>query len=342
MNSSKRLVWVDNVKIIACILVVLGHLLQSFLSAQIIAENELSLWFLNTVYLFHVPLFFICSGYLYEQFSAVNSASSYGKSILKKLLSLGIPYFVFSFITWLLKTVFSGSVNHEANGLVETLFVSPSSPYWYLYILFFIFVITPTVANKASAFTLLCAALIFKAVCVCGISFNIYFIDKLFENEIWFVLGIMISYFKTERLFEKKSNLITALFMMSAFFAGSALLKIHNFYPAALSFLLGLIMCYAVISVVFYIYRSNNRTPVLSFAAKYTLPVFLMHTIFAAATRALLFKLGISSPAIHIAAGIVISFAGPIIAGLIMDKVKYLDFVLYPLKYIKITNRKAK
>ena len=62
--AKKRDYWVDNVKVLACILVVLGHFFQSMVKADIIADNSLYQWFNTTIYYFHVPLFFICSGYL--------------------------------------------------------------------------------------------------------------------------------------------------------------------------------------------------------------------------------------------------------------------------------------
>ena len=57
--------WVDDVKVIACILVVLGHFFQSMVKASIMPDSDLYEWFITTIYDFHVPLFFIYSGYLY-------------------------------------------------------------------------------------------------------------------------------------------------------------------------------------------------------------------------------------------------------------------------------------
>ena len=50
--------WVDDVKVIACILVVLGHFFQSTTKANTLPANDLYKWFNTTIYYFHVPLFF--------------------------------------------------------------------------------------------------------------------------------------------------------------------------------------------------------------------------------------------------------------------------------------------
>ena len=76
----------------------------------------------------------------------------------------------------------------------------------------------------------------------------------------------------------------------------------------------------------------------MDFLAKYTMPIFLMHTLFAAPLRSVLLKLGIGSSVIHVVLGLGISFIGPIIAAWIMKKTKWLEFFLYPNKFVKIRN----
>ena len=76
--------WVDDVKVIACILVVLGHFFQSMTKASILPENDLYQWFNITIYYFHMPLFFICSGYLYQKYSKVSGVGGWCKNVAKK------------------------------------------------------------------------------------------------------------------------------------------------------------------------------------------------------------------------------------------------------------------
>lgn len=160
--------WVDDVKVIACILVVLGHFFQSMTKANILPENDLYEWFNTTIYYFHVPLFFICSGYLYQKYSKVNSVSSWGKNVIKKALAFGVPYVTFTTATWVLKKAFSSSVNDQIGGFGNTLFLHPTSPYWYLYALFFIFLVTPTFNSVKATVVGLLVALIAKVLILTG------------------------------------------------------------------------------------------------------------------------------------------------------------------------------
>lgn len=160
--------WIDDVKVIACILVVLGHFFQSMTKANILPESDLYKWFNTTIYYFHVPLFFICSGYLYQKYSKVNDFKSWKKNVVKKALALGVPYVTFSTATWVLKTVFSSSVNDQIGGLGSTLLLHPTAPYWYLYALFFIFLVTPTFSTTKTAVVGLAVAVVAKAYILTG------------------------------------------------------------------------------------------------------------------------------------------------------------------------------
>ena len=274
--------WVDDVKVIACILVVVGHFFQSMVKASILPDSGLYEWFITTVYYFHVPLFFICSGYLYQKYSKVTSVGSWRRNVAKKVLALGIPYVTFSTATWVLKKVFSSSVNDQIGGLGDTLLFHPASPYWYLYALFFIFILTPTFKSVKMAVGGLVVAIAMKTI----------------------VLSVVV--YKAE------------------------------ISGGVIPFAMGLLACVAVILMVAGGERRFGRG--MDFLAKYTMPIFLMHTLFAAPMRSVLLKLGIGSSVIHVVLGLGISFVGPIIATWIMKKTKWLEFFLYPNKFVKIRN----
>ena len=101
----------------------------------------------------------------------------------------------------------------------------------------------------------------------------------------------------------------------------------------AVSFAMGLLACVAVILMVADYETKFGKC--MDFFAKYTMPIFLMHTLFAAPMRSVLIKIGIENAVIHVVLGLVISFAGPIIAAWIMKKTKWLEFFLYPNKFIR-------
>lgn len=76
--TSKRIKYLDIAKAIGIILVLIGH----------ISRNEI---ISKVIYSFHMPFFFIISGFLYER----------RDNLKKKIKSILIPYFIFSFISYI-------------------------------------------------------------------------------------------------------------------------------------------------------------------------------------------------------------------------------------------------
>lgn len=321
--------WVDDVKVIACVLVVLGHFFQSMTKASILPENYLYEWFETTIYYFHVPLFFICSGYLYQKYSKVNSIGSWCKNVAKKALALGVPYVTFSTATWLLKTMFADSVNKQADSLFSTLVVNPSAPYWYLYALFFIFLVTPTFSSLKATAVGLIVALVAKVLILTGGGASIYAVSTVLSNEIWFVLGMSTCAFDVRMKGRKVQGTIFGLL----FIILSIVIYMAKISGSMTSFTMGLLACVAIIMLVAGFEEKFGRG--MDFLAKYTMPIFLMHTLLAAPTRSVLWKMGVTNAMVHIVLGLGISLGGPIIAAWIMKITKWLEFFLYPNKFIR-------
>ena len=137
------------------ILVVLCHFSQSMAESALISKSSALVFVNEFCYLFHIQLFFICSGWLFQKYTSYTSLGDYAKNISKKLVALGVPYLFFVLLSHLFKTLFSSYVNNQSGNLLKELFVSPMPPYWFLYVLFLIFLITPAVKTKTQSCVLL-------------------------------------------------------------------------------------------------------------------------------------------------------------------------------------------
>ena len=102
---TKRLSYIDTIKGVAILLVVMGHVLawmfSSLAEAQEIGKPML-LW--NAIYAFHMPLFIFVSGYLYGQ-SHFDSIGNYAMKCLLKGRKLVIPYIIAGTIVYLWRGV---------------------------------------------------------------------------------------------------------------------------------------------------------------------------------------------------------------------------------------------
>lgn len=113
--------WIDISKGIGIILVVIGH---------VVSEQSIALRFID---LFHMPLFFIISGYLFNE-SNVRSFSTFSIGRVKRLL---VPFSFFLIIPALYYGMTKGAWRYFYEWPInEIVFADP--PIWFLFVLFWV------------------------------------------------------------------------------------------------------------------------------------------------------------------------------------------------------------
>lgn len=339
--SKQRLYWVDKIKIFACILVVLGHLYMSMISSKIMSESIFYNYIIQTIYTFHVPLFFVCSGFLYQNSNRVHSFNSWRSNMVNKLINLGVPYFTFTIITLALKVLFSADVNNPAGELFETLFVTPVAPYWYLYVLFVLYLITPCMRTKKNAAFLFLVSLALKIVNISlsliGINLP-YIISSVSGNLIWFALGIYLYFEQDKFVFPNKKWVPILLFIIPVIL--SLLFYRNENTRQDIKFLIGFLF---TISIVFvFATYANKYTACSTKLSELFMPIYVLHTICAAGVRIILLKLGISNAFIHVVLGTISSFLLPAIVYYISLKIPFFLFFFYPKNALKNFKEKRK
>lgn len=335
----KRYLWVDNLKLFACLLVVIGHLYMSIMAGGWISENNiLYCWPVQTVYTFHVPLFFVCSGFLYQATAPDNwSVKKHIGNIKKKAIALGVPYVTFSSITLLMKNVFSAEVNNVAPPFLKTLLLEPIAPYWYLYTLFLLFCIIPTVTgdrkkNKLVGMTVL--------VCLIKVIYVGWLADKalpdllakVMTSAFWFCIGMLITEFPF-----KRSKMASVVATGSIFVAGVISYFVYGSpnENRMVQFFFATIFVVAI--TYFFQSKEHHKTNgLVSHSVKYFMPVYVLHTIVAAGMRTVLLKVGISSGVLHFVIGLCVSVFVPICIYTIAEKHWWLLLWFEPIKALRI------
>ena len=312
----KKNLCIDYLKITACFFVLTGHILQGMIKSGLIIQSAQIKWFLDSIYLFHVQLFFLCSGYLYS-LSGQTRTKDHLKNIIYKAVSLGIPYFFFATLSWILRHFAGGSVNSENISLPEFLFVSPvTAPYWYLYTLFILFILIPNIKKRTGIAAL---AAVFLVLHIFSSSFAFSY-EPLFKEKISGLFG-----------------LIAGIILLILFTFASFRLFAEGFVLAGglISLILGTLACAGFYLLFMAICRNREAGALEKLLIKYTFPVYLMHTIFAAMIRMVLLKAGILSPALHMICGMMLSVMLSALCAWAAEKLIYPEFVVYPHKVIK-------
>jgi len=327
----KRECWIDFAKLFACFLIVTRHLVTGLTKANLTSEiDEIYSIFDSITHLFRVPLFLFCSGYLYQKLSLVNDLKSYWNNISKKFINLGVLYFTFSGITILLRYVFSGYVNNpfESNAF-NTLIFHPIGQYWFLYSLFFIFLFCPTVQSAKEAYCLLVISLLLKILIISDIRLP-YPLSYTQRDLIWFAFGIIFVKFNLTKFFCWKFVLVSALYLPISILVISQG-QLNNAIKPLLIFL-GILM---TISFFFVISKQSwFPSEIMVSFSKYTMHIYVLHTITNATFRAILSKMDIHSIIIHIIVGFFSSIAIPITIAYFCQKFALLNFFFEPVKMI--------
>lgn len=123
--GKERLIWVDSLKGILILLVVLGHAIQNTLG-EVCDTNHL--W--NIIYSFHMPAFMAISGYLAFR-PSITWGGRFWNVIYRRFRQLMIPFISWTLISLLLNNSFTLAD-------VGSYLLYPDIGLWFLWALFFI------------------------------------------------------------------------------------------------------------------------------------------------------------------------------------------------------------
>ncbi|MGR8823293.1 acyltransferase family protein [Leuconostoc citreum] len=135
----KRIAWLDLAKGITIFFVVLVHVLEGiYKTGQYRQFNFFAEATMGILFTFVMPVFFALSGFVYKPVSGFKSLLA---SLKKKIISLGVPYIIFSVIYVMLQHL--GTDVHHLNSWQDLAHIGvlPIGYLWYLYVLFFVFVL---------------------------------------------------------------------------------------------------------------------------------------------------------------------------------------------------------
>lgn len=186
----KRLDYIDEIRGLAILLVVIGNLIQF----NGVSTNHPVFEF---IYSFHMPLFFAVSGYITEKVTFITNYKQYALYLKKKIISLIIPLF-----TWSLLVSKFVLAEHWNTITWENIYNIISSPgLWFLKMLFvilFFYGIFNYICNILKIKTILNFAI--SLFTIVSISLLIVFIGIMEINFIMFsfafYVGVIISKYK--------------------------------------------------------------------------------------------------------------------------------------------------
>lgn len=308
---------------IAFCLVLFGH---SFPDSAYGYINAYTKFCREFIYSFHMPLFFIISGFcmaplLFEKHVDIKA------EIIKRSKRLLIPYLFYSYIAIIPKIIFSSYmyIKFEPRIVWETLLGnSTSGTLWYLWNLFviniFFLIISRFISNK---FIWLLMSLILY---VMNLLFPQFYFNKLLEYPVFFILGIyMAIYFPTLRNWIKNKGILLLPFLLL-----NAVIVIMVGNSTGIRLFTALIGSVSMLYVAIRIKDGGGILQrALELASKYSYGIYLMSPYVQVAIRIFLYKkLGVPY-LLCMELMMVLGFLIPyIIIKYIVEKNKYLSRIL--------------
>ena len=330
MNS--KLKWLECIRGGAILLVVLGHLT---LINGVGTYSEI-------IYLFHMPLFFAISGFLFG-YREMQKKETPNQLIKRKLITLGIPYLFFSVIYICFNVFFQRFVSTNTTVDIKsilTLLWKPVAQYWFLWLLLIYFVVVAYCGNKPWKLMLLLIA---------GILISLQ--EELFTDGLdtayhsrliyffYFVAAATMGY-----IFErKKIKSINAhwYFILLAVITGALFFDIatHKEILAGLQAretilrILGIISFSLSVITVCEIRVFRN---VFIKIGEYSWYIYLLHSYFLCFVRMAIKKvLPMGNMAVEVMIGMMFSVGGCMLIGYISKKHWWIDCVFYPQHFLK-------
>jgi len=267
-----RLDWIDRVKGVAIFLVVLGHIIIGSYGNHVMNMEKTSpyLIYFNMIYAFHMPLFFMISGYLYPR-SLMNLFDCYAQ-IIKRINVLIVPY------------VFWGLFN---------LYIKGSwSSYWFLWTLFEFFIFNlpyiylRTKNHLSVYYDLVYYSLIYVTFrilsefdCLSELN-NLLDLERFLYNYPAFCFGILLgknSFWSEFFLAKRQASLAFLIFIL--LFA----LQLYNYNIPGIGFFVekakGISASIFVIFLCREVFNTGYICDYFTKIGKYTLEIYILHVL---------------------------------------------------------------
>ena len=312
----RRLEWIDLVKGIAIVLVVIGHMLRGFTSSGMYSEYKNIFTYIDyTIYSFHMPLFFIISGALFKNAKKLENMNQYLFFIKRKVILLVMPYFIFSWIQIVIKLIMSNSVNNKVNIMdFFTIIFSPIEQFWFLYSLMIIFIIMGfiDIRIKSGHIKLIIVILSFL-VANCTI-IDLGILGNAMSNMIYFYIGEKIIENK-DKIKINNNMLIISLLLIYIILN----LVIYNFEFSQDILIISRLIMAVVASLTIIIicqriqYNYKSIISVFKILGKHSMAIYLLHIILGSGIRIILLKLSINSLIVQVVLGLIFAIIMPIL-----------------------------
>ena len=318
--ARERVEWVDTCKGVAIFLVVVGHALGGMINSRLLADSPLVASVIRWIYAFHMPVFFMLSG-LFLPRSLRKPLPNFAAD---KLRTVAYPYLVWSAVTIVFQTLLAGRTNTQAHWSdLARIANTPVAQFWFLYALFVImmaFAILSTLGLRP--WMLLLFAVVIHPAITPPLSTLVTPLLQARVNAVYVALGAVIGSRTdwTDRVARLSIGWLVGI-ALTGFGSMTTLVYLGIDKDPTYKTLVALPGVAACIALSIAMTRSGVFRNVLKTWGRYSLEIYVAHTMASAAVRIVGQKLmHIQDPALHLAAGTFAGLYGPIVLAMVCER----------------------
>ena len=225
----QRLDYISWIQFIGVMCVIFGHSMNDITVPEIF--KEIKAW----IYVFHMPLFFLVSGYLFSYTGGFEHKNGYWGTLKGKFFRLVVPYFIWNVLFIAPKILMSDYMNDQIELSPQyfgMLMLYPRNNIlghtWFLFALFEMFIIAILFEKwRKNRLLWIPVACILVVINCFGITDRFLAVGDLMKNGIFFWIGLLLGTINTEQLKKVATN--STLFMwVMAIILGCTTIWIFN------------------------------------------------------------------------------------------------------------------
>lgn len=337
-TSRPRITWLDSLKGFAIICVVIGHILDGYMSAGAFPDClGIQRTIFQLIYTFHMPLFFIVSGFMY----AMAYFDADGRPKLHKLKwqlpNIAILYFLFTALLVAFKLFFARYTNDQVSSWAPFLhsWRFPIGPYWYLYALFGFYLVSLPLVGWGRRVWSLPILLIVSATAAYFINVNGFCVNQMLLHLLFFAMGIVAQRNNITLSWTPTIIALCASVIIAVIFWGNGLgtpKDYVHYHPTVNTFV--------AIGICLFLWKLFSATPALdnrlfNLCGRYCLEIYVLHCFFTAGFRSILPALGLHNFYLNLILNSILSTALPLLIALTTQRLHIHTIIFRPAYALK-------
>ena len=336
----KRIEWLDSIKGLAILAVVLGHVLVGFNENYYFSDTtplSVQTW----IYSWHMPLFFFLSGFSFW-IAFLRTGEKKKEKLHINALNIIAIFFIFQMLLCLFKMSLSNFVDNKLT-LMDTLrnLMLPETIMWYMWVLFIYYMIGYLLPERiiCSKWLLAMSGVISVAGAYAAKAFFFPLcIRNLFYCFFFFLGGL---YLASNSLPKRAMQIISAVSLV--YLVGFCVLRyVFSVDTAILEFLNALCMIAITYTAFQYLPYIGTTKCFLNGLGKRSLVIYLMHTYFVTMCKVVFMRLHLALPPIVvILASLFISIAITLMISILVDRVQWIGAIFNPMKHYYARKNKS-